>query len=469
MTRFAAPVLALAVLAALWPHASFAAPTPAQTSPAPIGRGVTYVVETSHNLVGAFKRFYDANGGVAIFGHPISEPLMEDGLRVQYFERARFEQHAGGQLALTRVGAELAYGRSEPAFQWIPADPGGDRRYVAASGHTLGGAFAAFWDEHGSVTIFGHPISEEFFEPGPDGAPRLVQYFERARFELPAAPDGQPQIVQLGLVGRELLARRPAAHAAAAPATPLALLGQATTSFRASSFERRTNIERSVAMVDGSLVMPGEEHSFLGVGNFSPANGFVEGYGIVSGRLERVIGGGLCQTSSTLFRAVSNAGLEVTKRVGHTYIVSFYEDVLGFDATVFNPQLDFRWRNDTTAPVLVVGLVDAAAGKVTFELWGQQDGRQVSYVGPVIRNVVRQGTPVWQYDSTLAAGQTRQLVSGRPGMHVTYTRTVVFPDGRAPRQDRYVTHYRPWDDYVLYGSGVRPPTGSRIMRAATTP
>ena len=72
------------------------------------------------------------------------------------------------------------------------------------------------------------------------------------------------------------------------------------------------------------------------------ASGFVDGYAIVGGRLEKVVGGGLCQVSTTLFRAVSNAGLEVTKRQGHTYVVYFYENILGFDATVFSPSLDFR-------------------------------------------------------------------------------------------------------------------------------
>jgi hypothetical protein len=465
MSRSVRALLAAVVLAALlWPtHNAVAAPA-TQVQPAP-GDGFTFVAETGHNLGFAFKRFYDANGGLVTFGLPISEPFVEDGLRVQYFERARFELHPGGRVALSRVGSMLTEGRGEPAFQWIGTNPGGDRRYVAQSGHTLGGAFAAFWDTRGGVSLFGFPISEEFVETGSDGAPRLVQYFERARFELAQAPDGSA-VVHLGLVGRELLDRRPAALAAQSRAQPLQLLGRATTSFRTSGADRRINVERAAAMFDGVVVEPGQEHSFLDGGDFSEAAGFVEGYGIVGGKLEKVIGGGLCQVSTTLFRAVSNAGLEVTRRVGHTYVVYFYENILGFDATVFDPGLDFRWRNDTGAPVTLAAITNLQNSTVTFEIWGVATGRTVAYQGPLTRNVVKPGQPIWQYDPTLPQGAKRQLVHGRPGMDVTLIRTVSGPDGAVLRTDRYVTRYRAWDDYYLYGPGVTPPAGVKIAAAA---
>ncbi|MFO7169341.1 MAG: VanW family protein [Chloroflexota bacterium] len=463
MPRSIAPLLAAIIAAALlWPAPAAVAADSATAT------GVTYVAETGHNLGGAFKKFYEANGGLAIFGLPLTEMFVEDGLWVQYFERARFELHHGGVVALTRVGAELTNGRTEPAFQWLGEDPNNGRRYIAASGHTLGGAFAVFWDEHGGVGLFGYPISEEFTEVGPDGVPRTVQYFERARFELADAPDGSGHVVQLGLIGRELLERRPAAQAMAAPAPPLTLLGSATTGFNSSAADRRINIERAAAMFDGVVVMPGEEHSFLAGGDFSEAAGFVEGYGIVGGRLERVIGGGLCQVSTTLFRAVANAGLEVTRRIGHTYVVYFYENILGFDATVFSPGVDFRWRNDMGAPVLVTSHTDQSAGTVTFEIWGTSEGRSVRYSGPHVRNVVKPGVAIWQYDPTLAPGQIRQLVHGRAGMDVSLQRVVTGPDGSVIRQETFNTRYRPWEDYFVYGPGVTPPAGVRVINASRT-
>jgi hypothetical protein len=69
--------------------------------------GATYFGETGHNLGGTFKQFWDASGGTAIFGLPISEEMAENGKTVQYFERTRFELAQQGRVRLGNVGVEL--------------------------------------------------------------------------------------------------------------------------------------------------------------------------------------------------------------------------------------------------------------------------------------------------------------------------------------------------------------------------
>jgi vancomycin resistance protein YoaR len=241
------------------------------------------------------------------------------------------------------------------------------------------------------------------------------------------------------------------------------LVGKATTGFRTSAAERRDNIARATAMFDGVVVQPGQEYSFLSGGDFSENNGFVEGYAIVGGKLEKVVGGGLCQVSTTMFRAVSNAGLDITDRAGHTYVVYFYENILGFDATVFTPYRDFKWRNDLPGPITIAASADLNASTVTFELWGTSDGRTVSYEGPFTKNVVKPGEATWQYDRELGAGKTKQLVHGRPGMEVSYIRTVKMPDGSLKHYDNFYTRYQPWNDFYTYGAGVQPPVGVRVI------
>lgn len=445
---------------------------PAQAAPAPAdGNGFVYFPETGHNVGMKIKRFYDAHGGLEIFGLPLTEVISEDGMQVQYFERARFELHPElppeFRVSLTRLGARLTEGRNEPAFAWLSASPGGDVTFFPESGHTLRGMFREYWRQHGGVTVFGYPISEELHETNAfNGRTLLVQYFERARFELHAAPSGS-YTVQLGHLGRELLSRRPDAAALMAPAPQLQLLGASTTAYHTSAYERRENITRATEMFDGVVVMPGQEYSFLNSGDFSVDAGFVEGYAIVGGRLERVIGGGLCQVSTTMFRAAANAGLEITHRQGHTYVVYFYENILGFDATVFSPSVDFRWRNDTPHPVYIVATTQPAASTVTFEIWGIGDGRVTRFDGPHVRNVVQPGRATWQYDRTLARGQTIQLVHGRPGMDVSYLRTVTLPDGTVVHNDNFYTHYRPWNDFYTYGPGVTPPAGVEVIGPRT--
>lgn len=446
------------------PQPALARPAVAQTT----GAGFAYFAETGHNLGLAIKRFYDGHGGIDIFGLPLTEVFDEDGVRVQYFERARFELHPElppeFYVSLTLLGRHFTAGRAEPAFQWLAAAPADDRSFFPDSGHALGGAFRGFWQGRGGLAAFGLPISEEFGEINPlDGQFYVVQYFERARFELHPEHIGTPYEVQLSQLGRQLLNERPAALAQAGPAQPLALLGRAVTGFRTSASERRDNIARATALFDGVVVQPGQEHSFLGAGNFSEEEGFVEGYAIVAGKLEKVVGGGLCQVATTLFRAASNAGMEITDRAGHSYVVYFYENILGFDATVFSPYRDFKWRNDTSGPVTIATSTDLAASTVTFELWGTSDGRAVAYQGPFTKNVVRPGGATWQYDRELRNGQVKQLVHGRAGMDVSLIRTVTMPDGSVKHLDNFFTHYQPWNDFYTYGAGVQPPAGVNVI------
>jgi vancomycin resistance protein YoaR len=242
------------------------------------------------------------------------------------------------------------------------------------------------------------------------------------------------------------------------------LLGTAKTGFRGSSFERRTNVQRAAEMFDGLVVAPGEEFSFIGNRDFSEAAGFVEGYAIIGGKLDRAIGGGLCQVSTTMFRAVAAAGLEILRRIPHTHVVYFYDNIPGFDATVYTPGIDFRWRNDSPSPVTIATMVDQRAATITFDIFGPGDGRKSTFLGPDVRNLVQPGKAVWQFDPALGAGQKSQLVHGRPGMDVTLVRLVTRGDGQRLRQDSFLTHYTPWADYWTYGPGVTPPADALVVK-----
>lgn len=446
------PLAFLTMVASLLASTAFvhAAPTPAPSTT------FRYFPDTGHSIGLNIRSYYEANGGETAFGKPLTDVFSEDGLRVQYFERARFELRSGGLVTLSLLGQMYTAGRTEPEFSWLVASPGPDWTFFPESGHSLTGAFRFFWETHGGLAAFGYPISEEMKEASPaDGVVRTTQYFQRARFEYHPELAGQPGEVQIADLGRWLLGQRPAAQQQAAPLPPITLLGEATTGYRTSAAEREYNIARATEMFDGVIVPPGQEYSFLNSGDFSEEAGFVDGYAIVGGRLEKVIGGGLCQVSTTMFRAVSNAGLEITRRYGHTYVVYFYENILGFDATVFSPSVDFRWRNDTRGPVYIFTSSNPQAATVTFQVYGVDDGRSVSYAGPYIKNVVKPGPAVWQYDRTLKPGEVKQLVHGRNGMEVNYIRTVRMPNGSLKHYNNFYTKYKPWEDYYLYGQGAR--------------
>jgi len=419
-----------------------------------------YFPETGHTVSFEAKKFFDAHGGLAIFGLPLTEviPDTETGLNVQYFERARFEFHLDqNSISLTRLGSLLTLENKDPAFQRLTASSDPKRTFFAKSGHTLGGAFQNTWEKLGGVEIWGYPISEELVEINyTDRMTYLVQYFERGKFIHHPESTGTGKEVEIAKLGRKLIELYPAAKGAMNAAPRITLLGEATTSFATSLREREFNIARATALLNGKVVPANTEFSFNNSGDFSERNGFVDGYAIVGNRLEKVVAGGLCQVATTLFRAVSNAGLKITERHGHTFVINFYENILGFDATVYDPSPNLRWINDTSGPIYLVSSSNVQAATVTFQIWGHSDGRSAKYDGPYVSNRTEPGPAVWEYNASLPRGTTQQLVHGRAGMDVVYNRTVTLPNGRVLHQDSFKTNYKPWADFYIYGPGVQP-------------
>lgn len=182
-----------------------ALPTDPQDAPTVTDPDARYFAETKHSVSGPIRQFWFLNGGVAIFGYPLTEPFEETGAdgvkrQVQYFERAKLESDPTDpkQISVGRLGADSAAGRTFPTV--APFDSTDGKAYFAATGHGVGGWFLTFWRDNGGLTVFGYPISEEVQENG-----RTVQYFERARFELNPAADNPRVGVVLGQLGREAL------------------------------------------------------------------------------------------------------------------------------------------------------------------------------------------------------------------------------------------------------------------------
>jgi peptidoglycan/xylan/chitin deacetylase (PgdA/CDA1 family) len=176
--------------------------------------------QTGHNITDPFLRFYEQSGGLPIFGLPLTEAFNEGTLTIQYFERARLEWHTnypvGRQIEIGQVGRELAATRVDEAPFRRLAVPTGVGTFFPETGHSLRGGFADYWRANGDLTVFGYPLSEEFAETLPGATPLTVQYFERARLELPT-----PSRVGLGLIGAQSFRQRAYPLALLAPASAL--------------------------------------------------------------------------------------------------------------------------------------------------------------------------------------------------------------------------------------------------------
>jgi lipoprotein-anchoring transpeptidase ErfK/SrfK len=156
---------------------------PAQASH-DIGPDRVYFPQTGQYLQYSFLSYWRHNGGIHVFGYPLTSEFAQDGMTVQYFERAIFEWHpdnpAGHRVLLRRLGAEALNDRGlrdHPAFQGSNSGTGSGR-FFPETGHSISNGFLNYWNNRGGLAVFGYPMSGEFIQNG-----LAVQYFERAIFE----------------------------------------------------------------------------------------------------------------------------------------------------------------------------------------------------------------------------------------------------------------------------------------------
>ncbi len=237
------------------------------------------------------------------------------------------------------------------------------------------------------------------------------------------------------------------------------LVSEGTTSFKGSPAERVHNIVTAADKFQHVVVAPGEEFSFnRNVGSVSAANGFIDALVIAGDRTAVGIGGGVCQVSTTAFRAAFWGGFPMVERWAHGYVVSWYGEP-GMDASIFTPNVDFRFRNDTEHFILIKSAVNKAQGKITFFIYGTKPDRQVEMTGPVISNRQPAPAPLYQEDATLKTGQIKQIDWAKEGMDAVVTRIIRYGDGTA-KEEKIVSKYRPWRSVYLYGPGTEIPTQS---------
>jgi len=158
------------------------------------------------------------------------------------------------------------------------------------------------------------------------------------------------------------------------------LLARGESDFVGSPANRKHNIAVGTARYHGLLISPGAEFSFNHfLGPVTAAAGYKPELVIKHDKTIPEYGGGLCQVSTTVFRAAAYAGLDITERRNHAYAVSYY-GTPGFDATIYPGSSDFRFVNDTPGYILVQAYIEDT--KLYIELWGQDDGRKVELAGP---------------------------------------------------------------------------------------
>ena len=158
------------------------------------------------------------------------------------------------------------------------------------------------------------------------------------------------------------------------------LLATGESDFKGSSASRAYNVALAAKKMNGILIKPDEEFSFVNAaGDIDQKAGYQAGLVIKGNKTVPEYGGGVCQVSTTMFRAATIAGLKITERYPHSLPVQYYNPQ-GFDATIYGPHPDLRFINDTGSNILVQTKIKDT--KLYFEFYGAPDGREVKIIGP---------------------------------------------------------------------------------------
>jgi vancomycin resistance protein YoaR len=187
------------------------------------------------------------------------------------------------------------------------------------------------------------------------------------------------------------------------------LLARGTSNFAGSPNNRRQNIAVGVQKFQGLLLAPGQEFSFDdNLGPVTAEAGFLPELVIDDGTTQPELGGGLCQVSTTTFRAAMAAGLPITDRRNHAYAVSYYSPQ-GTDATIYPGSADLKFINNTPGDILIWPY-ETDRNDVNFDFWGTTDGRQVTLEKPVAYDRQSDGAmkASWTRDITMDGTTTSQ-------------------------------------------------------------
>jgi vancomycin resistance protein YoaR len=239
------------------------------------------------------------------------------------------------------------------------------------------------------------------------------------------------------------------------------LVGEGKTSFAGSAAYRITNIKAGAARMNGVLIAPDEEFSFnTQLGAVDETNGFVEGYAVIGNRTQLEWGGGVCQDSTTVFRAAFWAGLPITERHAHPFYISWYDAYSfpdqagpGMDATIYTGVQDLKFKNDTGNWLLMEATVDEANQVLTVRLYGTRPNRTVTLRGPTIDNIVQPpASPVYVDDPSLPAGTVKQTDVARRGMDIAVER-IITENGVERPPEVFFTRFKAWPNVFVRGTG----------------
>jgi vancomycin resistance protein YoaR len=219
------------------------------------------------------------------------------------------------------------------------------------------------------------------------------------------------------------------------------------SNFRGSSSARRQNIIAAKELFNGRIIKKGNSFSFNKLlGDISEEKGFVRELVIKGNETEKELGGGVCQVSTTVFRAAFSGGLPIISRRNHSYAVPYYKP-FGLDAAIYLGSLDFRFRNNTPGDILIQSFVEK--DNLFFIFYGTDDGRKTVLNGPFISDYKKAPDAIVYETEDLPPGEISRISGAHDGFTAEWVRKIE-KNGKI-ENETFVSTYRPWSARIFKG------------------
>lgn len=392
--------------------------------------------------------------------------------------RSRIEAMLQGPLRLKVESKSYVWQPAEIALMLdvarVPADAGADRIEVALNSYQLNRRIVAIAEETGRGSV--NPRVDwnngdlKIITPGKPG---LRMDENQARTSIVAAI-GTPNR-ELVLPVAEVSPQVTEANLKQLGINELVSVGR--SDFTGSAEYRIKNIGVGMRLLHGILIAPGEEFSFnQNIGEIDERNGFVKGYAIIQNRTQLEFGGGICQDSTTLFRAAFWAGLPITERWGHSFYISWYDKYglgdfgngSGMDATIFTGGPDLKFMNDTGNWLLMQTFSNPVSGVAEVAFYGTKLDRQVALTRRVYDRIEAPTDPKFVADPEQPQGFSRQSDHARGGMTIDVYR-VITENGVRKDPELFQTRFRPWPNIYVYNPADMGPDGRPLFAPGENP
>lgn len=240
------------------------------------------------------------------------------------------------------------------------------------------------------------------------------------------------------------------------------VLGTFSTTFTRNS-NRGKNIAHAASLINGALLMPGEEYSAsTGMGPRNAANGYLEAGSYLDGQTVQSYGGGVCQVSTTLYNAVLLAELEITERWAHSMTVDYVKPSM--DAAVAEGVKDLKFKNNTDSPIYIEGYT--VGGKLTFAIYGKETRpttRKVTYVSEVTSRTAAKKRFVASGD---AVGTLKKSVSGHDAVKAKLWKIVTENGAEVSREAINTSNYQSSKATWKVGTGTDNAEAKSVITSA---